>query len=185
MRALGARASAEKTTGLALYAAASQGGTRRGDLMSMQAHNEDQIDKTMIAVITLTALFIIALSSTPEWSSCTRSRPLGRRKNHADVTVTPTPARAILAVMCGRFTQHYTWAEVHAFLDLIGPARNLRPHYNLAPTDTIDVVRLCVGGRELIPMRGGARPFMVGKASQRAACYVQRARGNGRSESDV
>ena len=36
--------------------------------MSMQAHNEDQIDKTMIAVITLTALFIIALSSTPEWS---------------------------------------------------------------------------------------------------------------------
>ena len=24
----------------------------------------------------------------------TRSRPLGRRKNHADVTVTPTPARA-------------------------------------------------------------------------------------------
>ena len=35
--------------------------------MSMQAHNEDQIDKTMIVVITLAALFIIALSATPEW----------------------------------------------------------------------------------------------------------------------
>ena len=39
--------------------------------------------------------------------------------------------------MCGRFTQAYTWAEVQAFLDITGPARNLRPHYNLAPTDTV------------------------------------------------
>ena len=36
--------------------------------------------------------------------------------------------------MCGRFTQHYTWAEVHAFLSVFGAPRNLRPHYNLAPT---------------------------------------------------
>ena len=90
--------------------------------------------------------------------SCTRSRPLGRRKNYADVTVTPTPARAILAAMCGRFTQAYTWAEVHAFLDLVGPARNLRPRYNIAPTTTIDVARLGVGGRELVPMRWGLVP---------------------------
>ena len=43
--------------------------------MSVQAHNEDQIDKTMIVVITLTALFIIALSSTPEWSHVTGPGP--------------------------------------------------------------------------------------------------------------
>jgi putative SOS response-associated peptidase YedK len=34
--------------------------------------------------------------------------------------------------MCGRFTQNYTWTEVHAFLSLLGTARNLRPHYNIA-----------------------------------------------------
>ena len=50
--------------------------------------------------------------------------------------------------MCGRFTQAYTWAEVHAFLDLMGPARNLRPRYNIAPTTTIDVARAGEGARE-------------------------------------
>ena len=61
--------------------------------------------------------------------------------------------------MCGRFTQHYTWAEINALLDLTGPARNPQPHYNLAPTDTIDVVRLGVGGREFIPMRCISSPL--------------------------
>src|SRR5512136_1995477 len=60
--------------------------------------------------------------------------------------------------MCGRFTQAYTWEEVHAFLDLLGPARNLRPRYNIAPTTTIDVTRRTDGGRELVPMRWGLVP---------------------------
>jgi hypothetical protein len=29
--------------------------------------------------------------------------------------------------MCGRFTQNYTWEEVHDFLSVFGPARNPRP----------------------------------------------------------
>ena len=60
--------------------------------------------------------------------------------------------------MCGRFTQRYTWSEVHAFLSVIGAAKNLRPRYNIAPTTTIDVVRLTEAGRELVSMRWGLVP---------------------------
>ena len=56
--------------------------------------------------------------------------------------------------MCGRFTQHYTWSEVHAFLSVFGPARNLQPRYNIAPTTTIDVIIPRGANRlELTPMR--------------------------------
>ncbi len=55
--------------------------------------------------------------------------------------------------MCGRFTQRHTWSEVHAFLSVIGAAKNLRPRYNITPTMTIDVVRQAEGGRELMAMR--------------------------------
>jgi putative SOS response-associated peptidase YedK len=62
--------------------------------------------------------------------------------------------------MCGRFTQHYTWSEVHAFLSLLGAPQNLRPHYNIAPTTNVDVVRLDrEGRRELVAMRWGLVPF--------------------------
>jgi putative SOS response-associated peptidase YedK len=64
----------------------------------------------------------------------------------------------MLGGMCGRFTQAYTWAEVHAFLSVIGPARNLRPRYNIAPTTMVDVVRPNAAGRELVPMRWGLVP---------------------------
>ncbi|WP_306344961.1 SOS response-associated peptidase [Methylosinus sp. Ce-a6] len=68
------------------------------------------------------------------------------------------PSVAYPASMCGRFTQSYTWAEVHAFLSVIGPPRNLRPRYNIAPTTTIDVVRSGEAGREILPMRWGLVP---------------------------
>ena len=61
--------------------------------------------------------------------------------------------------MCGRFTQNYTWAEVHAFLSVFGPPRNLRPRYNIAPTTSVDVVRTGEQGRELVSMRWGLVPF--------------------------
>jgi putative SOS response-associated peptidase YedK len=68
--------------------------------------------------------------------------------------------------MCGRFTQHYTWAEVHAFLNVfgdLGTPRNLQPRYNIAPTTFIDVVVARVRnreivGREIVPMRWGLIP---------------------------
>ena len=62
--------------------------------------------------------------------------------------------------MCGRFTQNYTWQEVHDFLNLFGAPRNLRPRYNIAPTTYVDVVRLNPEGqRELTSMRWGLVPF--------------------------
>ena len=61
--------------------------------------------------------------------------------------------------MCGRFTQAYTWSEVHDFLSVFGTPRNLRPRYNIGPTTSVDVVRLGEAGRELVAMRWGLVPF--------------------------
>src|SRR5579859_6050971 len=67
--------------------------------------------------------------------------------------------------MCGRFTQHYTWREVHDFLSVFGTPRNLQPRYNIAPTTNVDVVRLDrEGRRELVSMRWGLVPFFWKKA---------------------
>jgi putative SOS response-associated peptidase YedK len=42
--------------------------------------------------------------------------------------------------------------QVHKFLSVFGAPQNLRPHYNIAPTTMIDVVRLDrEGKRELVP----------------------------------
>ncbi len=66
--------------------------------------------------------------------------------------------------MCGRFTQHYTWAEINEFLSVLGAPLNLRPRYNIAPTTTVDVVRLDKQGqRELVAMRWGLVPFFWSK----------------------
>ena len=59
--------------------------------------------------------------------------------------------------MCGRFTQHYTWSEVHAFLSVFGPPRNLQPRYNVAPTTTVDVIRLGAHGQRELVARSGER----------------------------
>ena len=60
--------------------------------------------------------------------------------------------------MCGRFTQHLSWAELQRLADLIGQPRNLAPRYNIAPTTQIEVIRLGLEGNELVPMRWGLVP---------------------------
>jgi SOS response associated peptidase (SRAP) len=78
--------------------------------------------------------------------------------------------------MCGRFGQRYTWSEVLQFLRVFGLPRNLQPHYNIAPTMTVDVIRLDESGRrELVPMRWGLIPA-VGEIPQRDPRDFQRAR---------
>ncbi len=63
--------------------------------------------------------------------------------------------------MCGRFVQRYDWHEVQDLYELpIGPARNLQAHYNVAPTDLVEVVRLDAdGATEFVSMRWGLIPW--------------------------
>jgi putative SOS response-associated peptidase YedK len=60
--------------------------------------------------------------------------------------------------MCGRFTQAYTWREVYEFYNLTGIARNLRPNYNVAPTQTVDVLGRDGDGLKIRDMRWGLVP---------------------------
>lgn len=60
--------------------------------------------------------------------------------------------------MCGRFSQLYTWEQIHAFSQPLtlneGVRINLQPRYNIAPTDQVDVIRLRKeGDLELVRMR--------------------------------
>jgi putative SOS response-associated peptidase YedK len=60
--------------------------------------------------------------------------------------------------MCGRFTRRYTWREIQDLYGLMGAARNLQPHYNIAPTDPVDAVISGDGGGGLVSMRWGLVP---------------------------
>jgi putative SOS response-associated peptidase YedK len=59
--------------------------------------------------------------------------------------------------MCGRFTVKATWAELVALyrLTMDAPPHNLRPRYNVCPTDPVDVV---TAERHLVTMRWGLIP---------------------------
>ena len=60
--------------------------------------------------------------------------------------------------MCGRFSQRFTWAEVHAFLSLRPPPLNLKPRYNAAPGQRVAVVRPEGDGRRVALLRWGLVP---------------------------
>ena len=60
--------------------------------------------------------------------------------------------------MCGRFTQRMTWRELHERMDLIGAPLNLRPRYNVAPSQDVAVVRTGDDGRTLAMLRWGLIP---------------------------
>jgi putative SOS response-associated peptidase YedK len=64
--------------------------------------------------------------------------------------------------MCGRFTVKATWAEIAALyrLTMNAPPHNLRPRYNVCPTDPVDVV---TAQRELVTMRWGLVPWWWSK----------------------
>jgi putative SOS response-associated peptidase YedK len=60
---------------------------------------------------------------------------------------------------------------------MAAPPHNLRPRYNLCPTDPVDVVTADEDKRELTPMRWRLVPAMVEQAAQGIAGRdVQRSR---------
>jgi len=63
--------------------------------------------------------------------------------------------------MCGRFSLDATWDELRAWYDLLGPAANLEPRYNIAPTQTTAVLTLHADGMQLAAMRWGLIPSWV------------------------
>jgi putative SOS response-associated peptidase YedK len=76
--------------------------------------------------------------------------------------------------MCGRFTNRYTWRELHALYrlsDQTFPQSNFEPRYNIAPTQNSWVVREREGKRELISMRFGLVPSWS-KDDTRAASMI-------------
>ena len=74
--------------------------------------------------------------------------------------------------MCGRFTVKATWAELVALyrLTMDAPPHNLRPRYNVCPTDPVDVVIEIDGKRELATMRWGLVQTTKGNAGGDVQC---------------
>jgi putative SOS response-associated peptidase YedK len=73
-------------------------------------------------------------------------------------------------VMCGRFTDQYTWREIYELLQygklpdrFKQPQSNFPPSYSIAPTQTSFVARLVDGEAELIEMRWGLLPHWAKK----------------------
>ena len=60
--------------------------------------------------------------------------------------------------MCGRFFQRFAWDDLCALLRIEGPPANLRPRYNLAPSQHAAVVRSEDGERRLSLVRWGLIP---------------------------
>jgi putative SOS response-associated peptidase YedK len=55
--------------------------------------------------------------------------------------------------MCGRFTQKFTWSELIELYRLTQSPQNLRPSYNVCPTDPVSVIIPGKSGLFLMPMR--------------------------------
>ena len=65
--------------------------------------------------------------------------------------------------MCGRFSLAASWDEIRRYYDLIGAPMNLAPRYNVAPTQSVPVVR-SARAREAVMMRWGLIPSWAKEA---------------------
>ncbi len=76
--------------------------------------------------------------------------------------------------MCGRFaTQNMTWSEIVDLsrLTTVGPALNLEPRFNIAPTQLVPVVRQIGDVRECVMMQWWLTPHWAKEPSQKYAMF--------------
>jgi putative SOS response-associated peptidase YedK len=79
--------------------------------------------------------------------------------------------------MCGRFTQKFTWQELHALYGVTNPPQNIEPRYNLAPTQKAWVVRVNpeTKTRSLDALRWGLVPHWAKDLAFGSRCINARA----------
>src|SRR6185312_9654926 len=90
--------------------------------------------------------------------------------------------------MCGRFAVKATWAELVALyrLTMDAPPHNLRPRYNVCPTDPVDVVTAADGQARACDHALGIGALVVEQAAQRTPDGdVQRASRDGRDQAGL
>lgn len=86
--------------------------------------------------------------------------------------------------MCGRFTLHMPWSEL-VKLYRVHDRPNLKPRYNIAPTQDILAIRLDQDGQqEPVQLRWGLIPFWA-KDGQDRLQHDQRACGDGCKEASL
>jgi putative SOS response-associated peptidase YedK len=83
--------------------------------------------------------------------------------------------------MCGRFTNRFTWRELYELYELYSltdqdmASSNLQPKFNIAPTQTVPVVRSNHSVRQLAMMRWGLVPSFAKDLSAGSKCFNARA----------
>ena len=67
--------------------------------------------------------------------------------------------------MCGRFTQHQTPGELQQFFELL-QSDGFAPRYNIAPTQSVPVIRVLEGQRVATNLRWGLIPLWACSAAE-------------------
>ncbi|MGE0668818.1 MAG: SOS response-associated peptidase [Sphingomonadales bacterium] len=79
--------------------------------------------------------------------------------------------------MCGRFTNALTWEQIYRLYQLtLDAPMNLRPRYNIAPTQDVLAIVDTEEGRRAVVMRWGLVPFWA-KEIPKASTFNARAEG--------